>query len=61
MATKQNFKEAGYSYVKYLGDGQHLLKNENGDNEVFIFNKNHASWGLKYKGTHLEFCNSLKN
>ena len=61
MATKQTFKQAGYTYVENLGDGLHILKNENGDNEVFFSNKNHASWGLVYKNTHLEFCSSLKN
>jgi hypothetical protein len=56
---KETFKQAGYTYIKYLGDGEHLLRNSDGINEVFASNKNHASWGLKYKNTHLEFCRSL--
>ena len=30
-----------------------------GNLEVWFCNKNHASWGLKYKNTHLEFASSL--
>jgi hypothetical protein len=56
---KETFKQAGYSYVKYLGDGDHLLKNSDGQNEVFHSNKNHSGWGLVFKNTHLEFCRSL--
>jgi hypothetical protein len=56
---KETFKQAGYSYVKFLGDGDHLLKNEFGNLELFATNKNHASWGLVYKNTHLEFVRSM--
>lgn len=53
---KQTFEQAGYSYVQNLGNGQHELKNNNtGEHEVFFANKNHASWGLIFKNTHLEF------
>ena len=58
---KETFKRAGYSYIKYLGDGDHLLKNSDGQNEVFHSNKNNAGWGLVFKNTHLEFCRSLHN
>jgi hypothetical protein len=61
MSKKETFKEAGYKYIKYLGDGEHLLINDNGVREVFITNKNHANWGLKYKNTHLEFVRQLYN
>lgn len=56
---KQTLKAAGYTYIKYLGDGEHLLKNEEGANEVWFTNKNHASFGLRHKNTHLEFARSL--
>jgi hypothetical protein len=56
---KETLKQAGYTYIKYLGDGEHLLRNSDGVNEIFASNKSHASWGLKYKNTHLEFCRSL--
>ena len=49
----------GYSYIKYLGDGEHLLKDDKtGNLEVWFSNKNHASYGLIYKNTHLEFAGS---
>jgi hypothetical protein len=57
---KQTLKEAGYTYIKYLKDGEHLLKNSEGGLEVFASNKNHASWGLIFKNTHLEFCRNYK-
>jgi hypothetical protein len=55
---KKTFKEAGYTYIKYLGDKSHLLRGPEGKNEVWFSNKNHASYGLIYKNTHLEFAHS---
>lgn len=38
---------------------QHVLWNKHTRNfELWTVNKNHASYGLKYKNTHLEFCAS---
>jgi hypothetical protein len=56
--NKQTLREAGYKYIDYLGQGEHLLENEDGKKEVWFSNKNHASWGLIYKNTHLEFARS---
>lgn len=56
---KQTLKEAGYTYIHFYGQGLHLLCDSNGILEFFMKNKNHASWGLKYKNTHLEFLRSL--
>ena len=51
---------AGYRHLKYLGHRQHLLLNiVSNKNELFFSNKNHSSWGLIYKNTHLEFVSSL--
>ena len=58
MNNKKTFKQAGYKYVKYLGNKQHLLINE-GEKEIWFTNKNHASYGLIYKNTHLEFARSI--
>ena len=55
---KETFKKAGYTYIKYLGDRTHLLKASDGNIEVWFTNKNHASYGLIYKNTHLEFAHS---
>lgn len=52
----ETIKKAGYRYVKYLGDKQHLLISEDGGKEIWFANKNHASYGLIYKNTHLEFA-----
>lgn len=60
IKLKETLKEAGYIYIKYLGHGQHLLEYIKGIKpyqfEVWFTNKNHASYGLKYKNTHLEFA-----
>lgn len=53
---KETLLQAGYCYNKFLGNKQHLLRNmETGSNEIFFANKKHASWGIKWKNTHLEF------
>ena len=57
---KQTIKEAGYKYDMYLGSKEHRLLNLNtGKHEVFVANKNHASWGIIYKNTHLEFVATM--
>ena len=61
VKMKQTFKEAGYRYVKYLGNREHLLLNEDGGLELFFTNKNHASWGLKFKNSHLEFARGIQH
>ena len=59
---KETFKQAKYTYVKYLGNKEHLLRNENQIPEIWFANKNHASYGLIYKNTHLEYaCHYHKN
>lgn len=53
-------KEAGYKYIKYE-NGYHYLQLEGSDSiEKWAANKGHASVGLKYKNTDLEFCGSYK-
>ncbi|MBP7786171.1 hypothetical protein KA062_02865 [Patescibacteria group bacterium] len=56
--NKWSLKGEGYRYIKYLGEKEHLLQNNEGL-EVWFSNKNHASYGLIYKNTHLEFARSL--
>lgn len=56
--NKFTLKSQNYSYFKYLGNGVHLLKNEDGKLEKWFSNKNHGSFGLIYKNTHLEFVSS---
>ena len=58
---KETLKQGNYKYIKYLGNGEHLLKDlGTGVEEVWFANKNHASYGLIYKNTHLEFAHSYK-
>lgn len=60
MAKKETLKRAGYKYVKSLGTGEHVLENEDGLKEVWFSNKNHASYGLIWRNTHLEFARDYK-
>ena len=56
---KESLTKANYQYLKYLGDKLHLLLDvDTGREEIFLSNKNHSSWGLIYKNTHLEFASS---
>lgn len=59
---KQTLKQANYIHKKYLGSKTHLLLDVNSNKlELFYSNKNHASWGLTYKNTHLEFVLAPKS
>ncbi len=59
---KQTLKQGGYIHIKTLSKGLHVLENIKADKpytfEVWFANKNHASYGLVYKNTHLEFARS---
>lgn len=63
---KFTLKHEGYKYIKYLGNKEHLLldttqaKDYPYRYEIWFSNKNHASYGLIYKNTHLEFARSEK-
>ena len=57
--NKETLKQGKCRYIKYLGNREHLLKDEEtGYYEVWVSNKNHASYGLIFKNTHLEFARS---
>lgn len=52
----ETLKDAGYTYVKYLRETkEHVLRDSDGQLELWFANKNHANYGLIYKNTHLEF------
>ena len=57
MKNKETLKQAGYIYGGYSPEfGFHMLiDNETGHKEFWAANKNHASYGIIYKNTHLEF------
>lgn len=65
MENKYNIKEQGYLYLYYLPKlkGHILLSPPTDDHyrffELWVANKNHASYGLIYKNTHLEFVRNV--
>lgn len=60
MSNKRTIKEEGYKYIRYSPYyGGHILENESGKWELWVANKNHASFGLIYKNTHLEFAQTI--
>ena len=56
----ETLKEAGYIKILSLGNGEFILTAKGGTKEKWFANKNHASYGIKYKNTHLEFASTLK-
>lgn len=54
---KETLKQAGYTYVEFKR-GMHILRDSDGKLEGWVANKNHASYGLTFKNTHLEFATS---
>jgi len=57
---KETMKKAGFKHVTTLRKGEHVLEDvETRRKELWFANKNHASYGVIYKNTHLEFCCSL--
>lgn len=56
---KETLKQAGYTYLRKWAKGIHVLMDDGGKLELWAVNKNHASYGLKWKNTHLEFMRSL--
>lgn len=57
---KETLKAAGYRHESFnRATGEHVLRDADGKREVWFANKNHASYGLRYKNTHLEFARSL--
>ncbi len=58
---KETLKDSVYKYIRLLSKNEHLLLNTlTGKMEIFFANKNHASWGIIWKNTHLEFASSIK-
>lgn len=56
---KETPAKAGLEYVRKVAKGLHIFRDvSNGNLEVWAANKNHASYGLRFKNTHLEFVSS---
>ena len=57
--SKVSLKVAGYEELESLGNGEFLLTDSEGNKELWFANKNHASFGIRHKNTHLEFARSI--
>jgi hypothetical protein len=59
---RQTMKESGYEYVRFDAKlGGHVLRDVSSADrhlELWVARKNHASYGIIYKNTHLEFVRS---
>lgn len=58
MAKRETLKEAGYVSAKSIGSKQFVLTDTEGKRELWIARKGHASYGIRYKNTDLEFVSS---
>lgn len=56
----ETMQEAGYKFIrKDAKTGEYLLQDiETKNLEWWFANKNHASYGIIYRNTHLEFARS---
>lgn len=60
-SNKVTMHEAGMEYARFSKEfGGHVLRDiETGKFELWTARKNHASYGIRYKNTHLEFVRSV--
>lgn len=55
----ETMQEAGYRFIRKDDANGYLLQDTETKNlEWWFANKNHASYGIKFRGTHLEFARS---
>lgn len=55
----ETMKQAGYEFIRKDEANGYLLKNINTNTlEWWFANKNHANYGIAFRGTHLEFARS---
>lgn len=54
----ETLKEAGYVKAEKVGRKTYVLTDEQGKREIWVANKGHASYGIRYRGTDLEFVSS---
>ena len=62
-AKRETIRQAGYEYVEYIPGVGHVLRDtdrkDTASLELWVANKNHASYGLIYKNTHLEYVRNV--
>lgn len=59
---KETMAQAGYRYIRFdAAKGGHILQEvDGGTPELWVANKNHASYGIIFKNSHLEFASSVQ-
>jgi len=59
--NKVTMHEAGMEYARFSKElGGHILRDkETGKFELWFANRNHASFGIRFKNTHLEFARTV--
>ncbi len=55
---RETLKEAGYVTAEKIGRKTYLLTDTDGKKEIWIANKGHAGYAIRYRGTDLEFVSS---
>lgn len=62
QSNKVTMHEAGMEYSRFSKEmGGHVLRDkETGKLELWCARKGHASYGIRYKNTHLEFVRSVQ-
>lgn len=63
MRNKETMKEAGYRYRGFAREfGAHVLEpiDQPGKLELWFANKGHASYGIRWRNTDLEFASTIK-
>ena len=61
MAVRETLAESQMVHVRATGTGEHRLYNPmTKEIEVWLANRGHASYGITYKNTCLEFAHTLK-
>ena len=60
---KHTMQQAGYEYAGFDRHQRlHVLRDvDTGKLELWAANKSHASYGIKFRNTHLEFVSSAIN
>ena len=57
-AKRETLKEAGYASIRMLAPKEYILTDKDGKEEFWVANKGHASYGIRYRNTDLEFVSS---
>ena len=57
----ETMRAAGYKHERFIPSRGHVLRDvATGNLELWMASKNHASYGIVYKNTHLEFVSEFE-